>query len=623
MIHQLVFGYDDGHRLLSGSQPISASSLSQLLGATDATPGSDQDRLVTGLPLLDEGLYALCFTWSAPEVTRPGAVWAHVLLLEANELGVMPDPFSLSALARRPRQSALQQYSVAARADGLSLQEREPPSAVLEASVAAAYAKDATRVVLTDDLAAGEEALAVIWRSQWPELRQHFAFRTRDAVRETSPNADIVIARRVRGIRQAEGDDRRPAWVGELSRAITHPEASRLAQFVSKFGPAESPSPLAVGRLAEVFMAVSTERPDGVRQHLERAYPSQDSGIVLKGELFGAPNNRWWIASEEDRVLALLGAAADVWNVERLRLSERVAAVMSGPKGPETVSASLREPPVAAVQSALVAAIVELRHPKTVGVFAKDHVGVAAKVLRASDELANHLATWRGLSTPTATALLRALKPVPPVVIAKAVEAGQEEGVLRAVDDADIVRALAHNATVATARRVLSSDRWAETLRSDSDECVALLSAVISSGELIREDLVSALEARRGGPSELWLRAAVFAVSSPVLDPGSVLEAVFGPLHNAMTTDTLPRDCWRILDPVLPRASDPALRLRRYLIRIATDQHWSARRFNLASRDAGPFGARLLDEMYSEDDDDGWWVAAARAVLRGLGVKNR
>ena len=39
-IDQLVFGYDEGHRLLAGSRSLSPGSLTQLLGATDAPPGS-------------------------------------------------------------------------------------------------------------------------------------------------------------------------------------------------------------------------------------------------------------------------------------------------------------------------------------------------------------------------------------------------------------------------------------------------------------------------------------------------------------------------------------------------------------------------------------------------------
>ena len=77
MLSQLVFGYDEGHRLLSGSVDLSPKTLAILLGATDAGPGSGPGRLVTAMPLRSERLYALCFTWKAPEVSRPGAVWSQ------------------------------------------------------------------------------------------------------------------------------------------------------------------------------------------------------------------------------------------------------------------------------------------------------------------------------------------------------------------------------------------------------------------------------------------------------------------------------------------------------------------------------------------------------------------
>ncbi len=109
MLGQLVFGYDEGHRLLGGSRELNPRTLATLLGATDASPGKE-GRLVTAMPLRSEGLYAICFTWRAPEVSRPGAVWSHVLLAPMEFIAQASDPYVLAEFARRPSPSSLKTY---------------------------------------------------------------------------------------------------------------------------------------------------------------------------------------------------------------------------------------------------------------------------------------------------------------------------------------------------------------------------------------------------------------------------------------------------------------------------------------------------------------------------------
>ena len=110
-IDQLVFGYEEGHRLLGGSTEIPASALAILLGATDAPVESSRDRLVTGFPLDEIVRYALCFTWSAPESPRPGAVWSHVLLVNPQQFESPASIGLLRKLARRPEPCGLEHYN--------------------------------------------------------------------------------------------------------------------------------------------------------------------------------------------------------------------------------------------------------------------------------------------------------------------------------------------------------------------------------------------------------------------------------------------------------------------------------------------------------------------------------
>jgi hypothetical protein len=83
-IHQLLHGYDEGHRLLAGSIKPDAQSAKSLVALSDLSgqgeaPGSF--GYITGYPLPQMNAYALARTWLAPEMPRPGCVWTHTLLI--------------------------------------------------------------------------------------------------------------------------------------------------------------------------------------------------------------------------------------------------------------------------------------------------------------------------------------------------------------------------------------------------------------------------------------------------------------------------------------------------------------------------------------------------------------
>lgn len=84
-VHQALWGYSNGHHLLSSSATLSASSRKLLETLTDLS-GSDAsnafDGYLTGCFLPSDEYYALSKTWLAPEMERPGCVWTHTILLE-------------------------------------------------------------------------------------------------------------------------------------------------------------------------------------------------------------------------------------------------------------------------------------------------------------------------------------------------------------------------------------------------------------------------------------------------------------------------------------------------------------------------------------------------------------
>ena len=82
---QVVHGYRDGHRQLVGSLMLEVEAADAMALASDmlASRGlrADEDY-ITAYPLKGENKYVFARTWPAPEMSRPGCVWTHSLVLD-------------------------------------------------------------------------------------------------------------------------------------------------------------------------------------------------------------------------------------------------------------------------------------------------------------------------------------------------------------------------------------------------------------------------------------------------------------------------------------------------------------------------------------------------------------
>ena len=103
---QFLFGYDDGHRLLTGSRELDPRPLVTLLGATDAQMPTAEAPLLTGLALAGAQEYAFCVTWSAAEAPRPGPCGPTRSWSSAADLADERASAALLGLPRRPAAGA-------------------------------------------------------------------------------------------------------------------------------------------------------------------------------------------------------------------------------------------------------------------------------------------------------------------------------------------------------------------------------------------------------------------------------------------------------------------------------------------------------------------------------------
>src|SRR5690348_10588220 len=104
-VHQAFHGYADGHRLLACSTALKTRDQKSMLVMSDMSgPNAviGDEGYLTGYPLSDSGAYALACTWAATEMSRPGCVWTHTLLIDFADLAVLPSMGFLLKYFRRP-----------------------------------------------------------------------------------------------------------------------------------------------------------------------------------------------------------------------------------------------------------------------------------------------------------------------------------------------------------------------------------------------------------------------------------------------------------------------------------------------------------------------------------------
>lgn len=188
-IQQTLHGYRDGHRVLAASCPLSADSARTMLVLSDlAGPGfvARFDGYLSGYPLPEDNLYALARTWAAPEMSRPGCVFTHTLLIEYADLAALPDPRVMLPLLRRPdprhvkdSREIFSTYQTALQLSAEATAAVPPPEDAEEAEsfLAALYQSPDRPVLCAADSALQHEGLVLsLLSQQWPRLRRSFAF---------------------------------------------------------------------------------------------------------------------------------------------------------------------------------------------------------------------------------------------------------------------------------------------------------------------------------------------------------------------------------------------------------------------------------------------------------------
>jgi hypothetical protein len=186
-IHQVLHGYDQGHRELASSLTLDDQSRSVMRVMSDLLtedPPDSSASYLTGYPLKSAAKFVLAKTWTAGPSFRPGSVWTHSLVLDYSVLAILPDLLVLRQLFKEPTCDGLIQTHVYSNELTLAadMQDSSPIETGARAFAALTQLYGSSpkgRVLLSSLTPERNEMLALaLWRQMWPSMRRDFAFLT-------------------------------------------------------------------------------------------------------------------------------------------------------------------------------------------------------------------------------------------------------------------------------------------------------------------------------------------------------------------------------------------------------------------------------------------------------------
>lgn len=300
-VHQCLYGYQDGHRLLSSSLRLPQEAASTLLLLSDLAPGLSLPigkGYWTGVPLLSIKAYALMYTWLAPEMSRPGCVWSHVLIISFADMARFSDLSVLMKYVKRP--SAIDGF------DGYAVTlPLIPPGDFLGPLISVPLEREKVHRVIRCIYSESGSGKAIgvlgefdsivfaVWSQQWPRLRRRFSFRTAVSSGDMAPSKkafDFSVVRDGENKRDIsfESAEAEP-WEKIAVEDVLIPHKTDFRRFLWRYG-----SDLRMGYrrfkfLSQLFIltrkdCLGSRDSHRILERLAISLPSVEEGRMLKSD---------------------------------------------------------------------------------------------------------------------------------------------------------------------------------------------------------------------------------------------------------------------------------------------------------------------------------------------------
>lgn len=593
-LQQALHGYADGHRQLAASTQLKPRDSKLMLALSDLSgPGAPIDTVgyLTGYPLSESKMYAIARTWPAPEMSRPGCVWTHTLLIDFADIALLTDASLILLLFRRPTGAGTSDYGASLEAPLDSRISEVPAEAEIYARrlLAALYGGPRDRVIASRPVGVDADTIVTsVWSQQWPRLRRAFRFCTlASADRSSEGNSfDLQLlpsldrSTRTRFPKAVEATDDAGAdapWLQDAVSDLISPGTSDLRPFLRQIGGDVASGRGAFRSLCRLhdLMGRFDSEPDAVdaaigllEAELGSVQARAARGMVASAAL-AHPNQLDEVAIDflvrhldliELDVLSTNGKAlgARIWEHDPARL---IDLLEGGERQRSVAESSISEMDLDVLAN---------------GIMHTPQLSLTTLALRP--ELVTVENFWRQDAVPVEVAFA-ALADVPELrtaAVAAMILADRHDLAPRAAREfgglpllqlvASKVRTVGDSRSLATWLEVASTDPAvaAEFLSSESASSWAILSAIAAStppdavpNEFGTDPWVLAVEAvARSDHADVPLFLSAYLLSRALgwrsRSPGELARLSFEQVHEAARLDQMPDDAWSLLQSRLP-----------------------------------------------------------------------
>lgn len=644
-VHQALHGYADGHRQLACSVSLPTKDTRLMLVMSDVSgPGVASLGLpyLTGYPLVESSLYALARTWPAPEMSRPGCVWTHTLLVGFADLATLLSPSAIAELFQRPpAKAALDAYAgdVVVEPEAISVGRSFSPeaSSCFEKLASAVYEQpDAQVWARRTDGCDIDDAILRLWDQQWPRLKRSFRFCTltsRDRSQEGMPfdlqltpgsesSSHLRFSSTMEGF-EAISKSTGP-WLDDLLHDAQFPHVSTLRQFLRKLGADMLGGREAMRPFCSLHAALEATGAEGVSEavrHVESSPAFSASELVKSIVAQAAMTN---VSSVDGHVLDFVIDNFSLLPEVAVRENQELLAQMLWERDPRRLIA-LTSDSRAEVSKAIRAGAVSI--PSSAVVTQLSLVGDLTEqlleLLPATAEAPQFWASSQLLPTTAARAGIELSKDAvlramilglrEPTAIQAALRSvgslAALECLQRLVNSADYDDQVLYwlryvcTDTNAVAQYLSSASKPSRKLLSwlaDAVEPEAVPNDVGHDPWYLALQALAAAEGRL--PFELQVYGFRRALGRRSRNVEELLKLTFEPLHAAAESGTFPENQWQLFESSLPwtpfgQEWDAAIRLRRAAARKCSDLQLGAEGLTHLVRSDALF-LQLLEEIW-------------------------
>lgn len=634
-VHQLLHGYDGGHKLLAASRELPPAVARKILVQSDLSgsiPPKAFETYLTGYPLREISMYAFARTWYAPEMPRPGCVWTHTLLIEARDVARLPSLSSLLESFVRPQTGEYDIFQTPIQCTVIEPAfEKNIQTSDCEDLLRLFYGAESTPIVMGgNEQDIYETLFTELWAQLWPQARLTFTFSTGSlsARKFDSRPFDVQLApaSAMREVVRASGAvvaqrDVRPAELGPGMQALVADFVSHgllgLRQFLADNSDASLTRMNAshAAMLHDLLTGSGTlEEADAqeLLQTVADSFPGTEQAETLKRRCLAAIE-RSTIPQVDSWIIIQL-ATKDYGNAfasPAIGLSERMTRLIAqNPSAGLDVLLSLSARPLNQFGEQIALAIISTQSEEQILTFLRYHPRFVTSFVKMRPTLAAKSEFWTTLDAHSHE-ILEA------VAATKETAAAHLNEIFSALFHAQLDREANHffslfgPAAVAAvfAQRgpypVHSRNRWTDALAAKAE----LVEAFLNQAETITPEILAgvaacyspARAANQAFPLDHWL--AALAAWQPRFAPhlGSTVETCsfslalafrldgtkaaelcrlsFQNAHAAAANQTMPYSAWRMLESVVPHISwlkdwDRCERMRRALIQRFTNNVW-------------------------------------------------